>query len=48
LDCAGGFKSEALGITLCDCIESTDPSALIGLPLIRLSALLRSAGFELP
>jgi 7-methyl-GTP pyrophosphatase len=48
LDCAGGFKSEGLGITLCESIDSADPSALIGLPLIRLSAALRSAGFELP
>ena len=48
LDCAGGFKSEGLGITLCDAIESADPTALIGLPLIRLCALLRSAGFALP
>jgi septum formation protein len=48
LDCAGGFKSEGLGITLCESIDSSDPSALIGLPLIRLSAALRSAGFELP
>jgi septum formation protein len=48
LDCAGGFKSEGLGITLCESIDTADPSALIGLPLIRLSAALRSAGFELP
>lgn len=48
LDCAGGFKSEGLGITLCESIESSDPSALIGLPLIRLSAALREAGYELP
>jgi septum formation protein len=48
LDCAGGFKSEGLGITLCESIDNEDPSALIGLPLIRLSAALRSAGFELP
>ncbi len=48
LDCAGGFKSEGLGITLCDSIESTDPSALLGLPLIQLSAALRGAGFDLP
>ncbi len=47
-DCAGGFKSEGLGITLCESIENEDPSALIGLPLIRLSAVLRSVGFELP
>jgi septum formation protein len=48
LDCAGGFKSEGLGIALCDSINSVDPTALIGLPLIRLSAVLRSLGFELP
>jgi septum formation protein len=48
LDCAGGFKSEGLGITLCESIDSNDPSALIGLPLIRLSSVLRSVGFELP
>jgi septum formation protein len=48
LDCAGGFKSEGLGISLCESIDSNDPSALIGLPLIRLSAVLRGAGFELP
>ena len=48
LDCAGGFMSEGLGITLCESIETSDPSALVGLPLIRLSAALRCAGFELP
>jgi len=48
LDCAGGFKSEGLGITLCESIDSVDPSALIGLPLIRLSEVLRGVGFELP
>jgi septum formation protein len=47
-DCAGGFKSEGLGIALCESMENVDPSALIGLPLIRLSAVLRSVGFELP
>jgi septum formation protein len=45
LDCAGGFKCEGLGITLCDSIDSSDPTALIGLPLIRLSAALRALGF---
>jgi septum formation protein len=45
LDCAGGFKCEGLGITLCDSIDSSDPTALIGLPLIRLSAALRAVGF---
>jgi septum formation protein len=48
LDCAGGFKSEALGISLCESIDSSDPTALIGLPLIRLCAVLRDAGFDLP
>ena len=48
LDCAGGFKSEGLGITLCESIDSADPTALIGLPLIRLSAVLRGAGYALP
>jgi septum formation protein len=48
LDCAGGFKSEGLGITLCESIVSVDPSALIGLPLIRLAATLRGVGFALP
>ncbi len=48
LDCAGGFKSEGLGITLCESIDCTDPTALIGLPLIRLCAALRAVGFELP
>lgn len=48
IDCAGGFKSEGLGISLCESIDSADPSALIGLPLIRLCALLRGVGFELP
>lgn len=48
LDCAGGFKSEGLGIALCESIDSEDPSALIGLPLIRLSSVLRDVGFEVP
>jgi septum formation protein len=48
LDCAGGFKSEGLGITLCDAIDSSDPTALVGLPLIRLCAVLRGVGFDLP
>jgi septum formation protein len=47
-DCAGGFKSEGLGIALCESIDSADPSALIGLPLIQLSTVLRGVGFELP
>lgn len=48
LDCAGSFKSEGLGIALFDAIESRDPTALVGLPLIALCGLLRRAGFELP
>lgn len=48
LDCAGGFKSEGLGITLCESIDSVDPTALIGLPLILLSKVLRDVGFDLP
>ena len=40
LDCAGSFKCEGLGITLFESIQSDDPSALIGLPLIQLNKLL--------
>jgi len=47
-DSAGSFKSEGLGITLFEGIESNDPSALIGLPLIMLCKFLRNAGVELP
>jgi septum formation protein len=47
-DCAGGFKAEALGITLFESIESQDPTALIGLPLIWLATALRRAGYSLP
>jgi septum formation protein len=47
-DCAGSFRSEGLGIVLFDAIESVDPTALIGLPLIATARLLRSAGFQLP
>lgn len=47
-DCAGSFKSEGLGITLFDAIETRDPTALIGLPLIATARLLREAGFALP
>ena len=45
-DCAGSAKAEGLGITLLDAIDSDDPTALIGLPLIRTSALLRQAGID--
>lgn len=48
VNCAGGFKAEGLGISLFERIESQDPTALIGLPLIWLSAALRRAGLQLP
>ena len=43
-DCAGAVKSEGLGIALFEAIESDDPTALIGLPLITLTSMLRDAG----
>jgi septum formation protein len=46
-DCAGSAKSEGLGIALLEKIESDDPTALIGLPLIRTANILRAAGIEL-
>jgi septum formation protein len=48
LDCAGGFKAESLGIALFERIESVDPTALTGLPLIWLSGALRRAGIPVP
>jgi len=48
LDSAGSFKSEGLGIALFDAIESRDPTALVGLPLIATTRLLRKAGFRVP
>lgn len=47
-DCAGGFRAEGLGISLFESIESRDPTALIGLPLIWLAGALRRAAFVLP
>ena len=47
-DCCGGFKVEGLGVTLFDAVESTDPTALVGLPLIATSRLLRGLGYALP
>lgn len=44
-DCAGSAKVESLGIALLDRVESDDPTALIGLPLIQTISLLRAAGF---
>lgn len=46
-DCAGSAKVEALGIVLAERIESTDPTALVGLPLIALSGMLLGAGFSI-
>ena len=47
-DCAGSFKSEDAGITLVERMEGTDPTSLIGLPLIRLSHILRLEGIKIP
>ena len=46
-DCAGSAKAEGLGIVLLERIESDDPTALIGLPLIRLVSMLRTLGYPL-
>lgn len=46
-DCAGSAKSEGLGIALLESIENDDPTALIGLPLIRTARMLRAAGTQL-
>jgi len=47
-DCAGAAKIESLGITLVESVRSDDPTALIGLPLIRLTSLLAACGIALP
>lgn len=47
-DCAGSAKSEGLGIALLEAIDSDDPTALVGLPLIRTCRLLRAVGLQLP
>ena len=46
--CAGSFKSEGLGISLFKRLKGDDPTALIGLPLIRLSSMLRNKGVAIP
>ena len=46
-DCCGSHRSEGLGITLCERMESNDPSAMLGLPLITLAKLLEQAGVSL-
>lgn len=48
VDCAGGFRSEAAGSALLRSLKSTDPTAIIGLPLIAVSEGLRSAGVQVP
>jgi septum formation protein len=48
LDCAGAFRSEAAGPTLLRSMQSSDPTAIIGLPLITVAAALREAGYALP
>lgn len=45
-DCAGSARSEGLGIALLDSIDSDDPTALVGLPLIRTCRMLRAAGVK--
>ena len=48
LNCAGSFKVESLGLSLFDSVNSKDPSALMGLPLIALCDFLRQVGYQLP
>jgi septum formation protein len=45
-DCAGGFRSEGLGVALLEGIDCCDPTALIGLPLIWVASALRKAGLD--
>lgn len=47
-NCAGSFKSEAMGISLIEAMNGPDPTALIGLPLIRLCQMLRVLNYNLP
>lgn len=47
-DCAGSFKSERAGSALFESVRSTDPTALIGLPLITVARMLREAGLRVP
>ena len=48
LDCAGSFKVETLGISLFSSVETTDPTALVGLPMISVCEGLRQFGLEVP
>jgi septum formation protein len=45
-DCAGSAKSEGLGIALLDSIDSDDPTALVGLPMIRTCRMIQAAGIK--
>ena len=47
-DCAGGFKSEGYGVSLIQRMEGDDPTSLIGLPLVRLSEMLRNEDLNIP
>jgi len=47
-DCAASFKVESLGISLLERVDSTDPTGVIGLPLIWIAATLRRLGYQLP
>jgi septum formation protein len=47
-DCAGSAKSEGLGVSLLSRLGGDDPTALVGLPLIALSSMLRAEGFDVP
>lgn len=48
LDCAGAYKIESLGITLFERIECADHTAIVGLPLLQLTRILRDFGFPVP
>ena len=48
LNCAGSYKIETVGITLFESIETKDSTAIVGLPLIQLSQVLREIGFQCP
>jgi len=48
LDCAGAIRSEGLGAALLESVDSSDPAALVGLPLITVARLLRRLGYRLP
>ncbi|MBF0308414.1 MAG: septum formation inhibitor Maf [Magnetococcales bacterium] len=47
-DCAGSFRSEGLGVALCERMEGEDPTSLLGLPLIALCRMMRHEGYPIP